>query len=812
MLTECYRDQELRFTVHESPDYYKLKISVFSEDKRTDLVGEAWVDLTKIVLPGGGKDDMWQGLNYKGKYAGELRIELTYYDTRPKAEPSAESVVGVENLPQSVGSNSGRVKRRPLPTNPNSVRSPADAITGPAAPGRAKHGPRDLGAPLRSNSMPPESMMQSHHQLLPESSPAYDPPATIPMHHTPPQQYYGSHNGYEETSHGHQHLEEQYSSADFLPQIPPSSRQRDRQVPRYPSALPPMQQPSRPAPFLSMALPHSHSAPSVPHSAMAHESYEDDVQLRTDYPDPIPDLDYQHQQLSHKFEESDNPSGGMYDQYADDMDDPHDMQAPPPPPIHSISAPVVPQYSSPHAPSISASPQNGYQTPPHVRHHSVPNTSPLQSLDRGYGASPRMPAPGYTTRASSVDGYNSSPDQSQYNSPTGQRSGNAHSHYSRSSPSRPLPHRNSIAEPFQTTPQRPHPLSQEVPRPRSPLPPYRQPSPRPFSSSASDSPNPYDSRSRETAPLIKPRAISPQPAIPNSDPRPRSLYSIQHPIRAFESSDNSPLSSSRAPPPALMTSQRPSTARKSVSNANNPGSGTIPFSPDSFNVHNPLATTSTSNLPQGTSPHNPYQVQSGATASPQERPTGPIVGWHGQEIDPSDHLPVDSWAPEPEKKTLVKAYGLGRDRDFGPRSAQSTPPGSGSRNVTKDTVVNFRMKSHPNSPAEQDTPSRNRLQKKNNYKGPTVEPLRERHNFNSVSVPNPYEQQEYSRGFYSNHERSYDRPSGYDVAPGSSPDDALAREISSIDLGSGRNSRAGSVPAPVAYVPVRSHKDRTTFY
>ncbi|KAA6410981.1 MAG: C2 domain containing [Lasallia pustulata] len=79
-------DQELRFTVHDSPDYYQLKVSVFNDDKRTDLIGETWVPLDKVVVPGGGQNDLWHNLNCKGRYAGEIRIELTYYDTRPKEE------------------------------------------------------------------------------------------------------------------------------------------------------------------------------------------------------------------------------------------------------------------------------------------------------------------------------------------------------------------------------------------------------------------------------------------------------------------------------------------------------------------------------------------------------------------------------------------------------------------------------------------------------------------------------------------------------------------------------------------------------
>jgi hypothetical protein len=79
-------DQELRYTVHDSPDYYQLKISVFNDDKKMDLIGETWVDLKEVVVAGGGQNDLWHNLNCKGKYAGEIRIEITYYDTRPKQE------------------------------------------------------------------------------------------------------------------------------------------------------------------------------------------------------------------------------------------------------------------------------------------------------------------------------------------------------------------------------------------------------------------------------------------------------------------------------------------------------------------------------------------------------------------------------------------------------------------------------------------------------------------------------------------------------------------------------------------------------
>ncbi|RKF61522.1 putative c2 domain containing protein [Erysiphe neolycopersici] len=79
-------DQELRYTVHDSPDYYQLKVSVFNDDKKTDLIGETKIDLRDIIVPGGGQNDVWHQLLFKAKYAGEIRARITYFDMRPVRE------------------------------------------------------------------------------------------------------------------------------------------------------------------------------------------------------------------------------------------------------------------------------------------------------------------------------------------------------------------------------------------------------------------------------------------------------------------------------------------------------------------------------------------------------------------------------------------------------------------------------------------------------------------------------------------------------------------------------------------------------
>lgn len=62
------------------PDYYELKVSVFNDDKKIDLIGETKIDLRDIIVPGGGQNNVWHHLLFKGKYAGEIRAKITYND------------------------------------------------------------------------------------------------------------------------------------------------------------------------------------------------------------------------------------------------------------------------------------------------------------------------------------------------------------------------------------------------------------------------------------------------------------------------------------------------------------------------------------------------------------------------------------------------------------------------------------------------------------------------------------------------------------------------------------------------------------
>lgn len=301
-------------------------------------------------------------------------------------------------------------------------------------------------------------------------------------------------------------------------------------------------------------------------------------------------------------------------------------------------------------------------------------------------------------------------------------------------------------------------------------------------------------------------------------------------MRAFESSDSSPLATTSPHSSIVSPPHRPTPTRRSVSPRPSPtdtviNNSGVPYGPDSYDIHNPSTGSPLGH--HSSSSSAPYHIRPDHSgAPPRDGPGGPIVGWDGREIDPSDHLPVDSWAPEPEKKTPTKTYGLGRDRDFGPRTQGQA---QGGHRISADTVINFRRRSQaaPPQPAPapvpeppSSSPARSRLLKKSPSPSPmrsTGAPLRERPNFNSTppaAVPDPYAQQDFSRGFYEGSPGiSGGELSRYDFQKQAAygEEAALSREIAGIDLGapSGSTRRMPTVSSSASgWQGVRSHRDR----
>ncbi|GAB7357592.1 hypothetical protein MBLNU459_g0100t1 [Dothideomycetes sp. NU459] len=698
-------DQELRFTVHESPDYRNLKVSVFNDDKKTDLIGETWVSLDNVVIDGGGRNDTWHSLNYKGKYAGEIMLELTYYDSRPKVESKRrESVAGDERKQQHTP-----IKRRPLPTDPSAV-TPSPTVTPDVA--RAA-GPRTMGPRSREGSAPVDSSSPYGR-----SAPAYAPSSSSappPAQHTHHAQYQ-----YQQPDDFEYHPGFQPPPSvqpDFLPELPPSNRARGGLRPQTATAVPAQANSYHGKALVHPELPHSHSAPSgVPTEHQYHDPY------ASRSPVPAP--------RQRRYDEPPGWEGSQVGGYSrsamqptveDEID--RVPSLPPLPPSHRNSAPAVPRQS---------------QGQTHGHGQYVPSVSPLQSVERHY-PSPRAPP----SRGRTVDDYSDAPvpyanDQpnfrKSYSGPPQHQQGYAPSppqQQQRPPPNHRLPARHSIAEPYHdsTTPPRAHPLAQEMRRSASPAPYYA-------ADPAFDEPQHQAYYNRDVAPMIKPRPVSPQPPSRNS------LASIQHPVSTF--------AANHASTPDLRNSRLPNRStptRKSVSPQ--PSSvevrSSVPFSPDSFDSYNP--NSQRSSFAANANPHSPYHIPAGPKNAPPEEaprplpnPDDPIVGWDGRTIDPSDHLPVHSWAPEPEKKTPTKTYGAGSD-PVGPRglSGPRTTPASisGGR---RDMIVNVRTKGHPHSdpPTPNSAVGRNRLVKRNGPHSPNPQADSAGFPLNEIDVPNPY--------------------------------------------------------------------------
>lgn len=181
------RDKELRFPVRNSPDYRTLKITVFNDDKKTDLIGECSLRLDRILVAGGGTDDGWRGLKCKDKYAGEILVELTFWDMRPTPDQmrkNEETVVYKErereerkekDAPRKVGGaremgfKEKAVKRRPLPSDPSHSREDLNqpsqlALEAVRATRKSRH----------SHQLPPQ-IHQQHHAYSEPPRPQREP-------------------------------------------------------------------------------------------------------------------------------------------------------------------------------------------------------------------------------------------------------------------------------------------------------------------------------------------------------------------------------------------------------------------------------------------------------------------------------------------------------------------------------------------------------------------------------------------------------------------------------------------------------------
>ena len=791
----------MRFTVHDSPDYYQLKVSVFNDDKKTELIGETWVALEQIVVPGGGQNDVWHTLNCKGKYAGEIRIELTYYDTRPreeKPEKRRQSAPVDASLTQTVTGVAGPrqpkpVKRRPLPADPtDSSRSSPLPYTPPSSTlHRYAESPDDYGFESTPHSERPLERPQQdvsrgstnssyQQQRLPQSGST----VMAPFPQQPTQSPYEAPGLI-----GHDDYRQEDEIAEGIPQHAHRSEEPSDYEGDYSDLRQsrPLTQPLQ----HSQGMIHAHSSPAT----IDARPRQGDPHLQQ-YPGSSPPKKY-------SYDESPVYQPSMRDNYDTQPSSympPGDDQEAPPPPVHRNSG------------SQPASEFHGNARP--NAYAPIPATAPL-NIRNGRGSMTGSPLSQVQSTPSHV-GYppSTSPSTSQsYFHPTlsvsshtsysqlrDQRSQSPIRDYSHSMPPSLVPgYEPSIAEDESeriihenrmtarhnySDPPPPH--LQHTPMQSDPTQPQHQQPPRPIDLSRSH----YQQAS----------ATTPQ-QVPQ--PRPRNVINVQE-RRAHRQS--APV----AQPQAMSPNPR-TPARKSISP--HPGSAPterrpseVPFSPDSFDAFNPsISATSSVNEP-GARYNTPEQAKEASRQHERQEKfgDGPIIGNDGRIIDPSDHLPTDTWAPEPEQKVPKKGPQVTMRFRHSPQGAQPMP-------AVRRPGVEHSMSSpaYINSPenASPVATSRGRLQKK--PRAAMVQPA------SSPSVPtlnttprsSPLRPQEANyplreRENYAGHggSPSYGRPSLGNIPPpvpgkvpiGGGQEDwdssALSEEISRIDIGVGEGS------------------------
>lgn len=733
--------------MHDSPDYYQLKISVFNDDKKTELIGESWVDLRDIIVDGGGQNDLWHQLTCKGKYAGEIRIEITFYDSRPKPEKPA-----VKAKPPVASDHEGSAiprasklagpKRRPLPSGPGqAAASPAAVEPSAQTPTR----PQPNG-PLAY--IPNQSPLQQMEYNTPPPGPRYPQAEQFSSAHTspsvygvPPQQYHTP-----ERQDTRYHYDERNGNPNM--QIPPFARSHQQhhqgqndmyQVDEH--GVSPEH--DRPPPPPVHRIRHN-SVPAAAQEQLVARSSFDGLP-----PKPTPPT-IRHEVLrneAHRHSQPITATGGAY----------------PGQPVYrpynpaSASTGQLPQYSSPgevHHPSPPR--HQSYDAAYDAHHMSMQPTvedapeSPDQYTNQFRRSGSRVPQ----YEAPSQSRYGSEYEQTSSPAPLnvqGQTSSTSLNNHSPQPPQddRYRRHSSFTYEPHEQPPPARYPPAQDQ---------FQAPPPSNYTNDRGQQMLSYqgdlDSGSGRYGVPPVPSSLVPgvdldlameinqrvnedrrtdrrynQP--PSGDRRSyggHAEYGTESPT-GYGSSQYSRGRTSQsyaAPPPEYPPSTQPSAyppnnhrnpspnphhtiKRKSISPAPPPAASEtrrlsgVPFGPDDYNALNPaIASTN----PSGSGPD-------------YSEITGMIITHDGKEVDPSDHLPIDTWAPEPEPKKPSSSASspAARPSPAGPQSL----PASGRRplriagrtsTMAADGYISGDLSFDAPSPTPAAPTGRNRLQKK----------------------------------------------------------------------------------------------------
>ena len=680
-------DQEMRFTVHDSPDYYQLKVSVFNDDKKTELIGETWIKLEDVVVPGGGKDDQWHRLQCKGRFAGEIRIELTYYDTRPRdprrddRRPS-EPALTPEQRESSGGLGGPRqpkaVKRRPLPADP--TQAPSDhpisqsesAYVRQQPPVPFQHSTSDSqqlmssGSPAGTPHYDEEQYQRQQDQYIEEQYNREDISPTASLSHQLQHQASETMNGqnhyheprhgsFDDSQHGRRHPEYDQRMIDTPHgQASKYNQQSPHHYQNHPQ---------------SSLLEYRHN--SAPGLSTSPSNGEHQARFPHAFANDNADLSTQEYHEAARWQQHAPSRSDGYTQanFCPENDD--DQGPPPPPPTHRYSGGISPleqkasRHSDTYPPITGPAPlniRNGRGSVSASPLSQVQVTELYQSYNSRDTHHPTRP------QAQSIS---SSPSHLSY--------GQADRRYGRRSPS-------PVREPYQATPPSLQPgydprIAEEEPEPTAferRMQDQRRPEPAPQYQAFSNHdtqrrahPSPTRNQNPDRLHFLDEnharsthRASAPMPNIRNRSPE-APLPQIGH----VGSDLRMPQRETRSPdarvPIRKSVSPQPAERRHSA----------IPFSPDSYDSLNPALSSASSINTPGPKYNTPEEARQAAVQHEREskRPEGPIIGNDGRVIDPSDHLPTDTWAPEPETKAPKKAAEVTVRFRRGPLGAQPMP-------------------------------------------------------------------------------------------------------------------------------------------
>lgn len=813
MILILTRDQEMRFTVHDSPDYFQLKVSIFNDDKKTELIGETRVSLEDIIVPGGGQNDLWHHLSCKGRFAGEVRIELTYYDTRPKeAKPEDRRQSGtmdaLENQQReaSSGLNGPRqpkpVKRRPLPADPT-VSDPSRSSPQPYTPPPSnQYSPSPYqqspapppdnrmasSTPTHSGQMPMDSQgrqsdLYGYGQPSPNDNVTasftseYGSPSRDPYDGHPDVDMYGNiESSRQEYNHLVHSLIQQpapYSNGPAYHDEPAVLRGTEVDGQVYPAHYDDRGNDN--AGYGSYGSSPPKISPLPQHVSMPD--------VRPGSGSPGSDRPY-HQTLlpaSHNYEQRfprHQSLDGRNRVYASSPG-PFEDDSPPPPPAHR-SSPIQPSPQSGGRGHAESYPPIAGPPPLNIRNaRNSMTASPLSQVHTNALHDEYQPS-------TSLSMARMAPQTSPLRS--------AHDPYSE-------PDRRRSPQHFSPSPTRDY----GQPTPPSLVPGY---DPRIAEDESERLMRESQSIVRQTSePVPQYQAFATHNTLSRAHPTPRPNMPTQAPL-ANHTEERRPHRASAPVIPRREVSpdtRRP--IRKSVSPQPEQAgaerrSSAVPFGPDSYDAFNPSLNDAASINSSGPKYNTPEQSREAKYERERENKLaeGPIIGSDGREIDPSDHLPTETWAPEPETKGPKKKPEVTvrfRRSPAGARTATDVP-------IRPNPMVT-QAYAHSSDPISPTTGLRARLQKKSHIATtqPMSSPAVPTLNTNArPALPSPhhsdYPLREYDNYGYNN-SPTYARQSpgsGPPPIPGKVPlsagtgqedwgMDALSEEMRRIDIGVG---------------------------